>query len=58
MGYSPLLLEINWSTQVPLDRLLKSAHLVIENIQKDPSLPKKLQEASRLLPWIKGKYYE
>ena len=53
-GYSPLLLEINWNVEITFEKLLNSAHSVIVNIQKDPSLPQRLQEANRLLPWIKG----
>ena len=53
-GYSPLLLEINWSNEVSFDVFLNACHLVITAIQNDKSLPKKLTESNRLIEWIKA----
>ena len=53
-GYSPLLLEINWSNEVSFEAFLNAIHLVIAAIQNDRSLPQKLRDSNRLLEWIKA----
>ena len=54
-GYAPILLETNWSQNQTFDALLEASDKVVRSIRADKSLPKKLIESNRILPWIKAK---
>ena len=54
VGYSPLILEINWSEAKDLQTFIDACEKVVRNLEKDRSLDKKLLDSNRLLEWIKS----
>ena len=53
-GYAPLILENNWTEVSDLQILIDACEKVINNLENDFSLDKKLLDSNRLLEWIKS----
>ena len=54
IGYAPLLLETDWSTEESFEVLLEACDKVIANLQNDKKLSQKLIDSNSYLEWIKA----